>query len=178
MTVNSTRKKLIRARMAATGEPYSVAAKSVDQKTFGVPLNSEPQECPTWFTWSAFGASYPDTACSTGALEGEENHGVLCDLDADYSDIHGISCPFCDPNGFLTYEWGGGYSLPYWFGTEEPVPHGTPILFNEQGDGLISYARHHKHGLLRVVMVELDETESDEIFDEFIPYQMSNGDTL
>lgn len=47
------------------------------------------------FQWSAFGATYPDTAC---------HNGVCYDLDGAGT-FAGIPCPFCDPVGYFSYEF-------------------------------------------------------------------------
>ena len=53
--------------------------------------------CPGQFQWSAFGATYSDTACQDG---------VCLDLDRLSTD-GGVPCPFCRPADYFDYEWGG-----------------------------------------------------------------------
>ncbi|QIK83092.1 hypothetical protein [Sanguibacter sp. HDW7] len=71
-------------------------------------------ECPGMFVgWSAFGATYPDTVCST-ALTWEEGpepaSPTLCDADDDHRP-KGVPCPVCDPAGFDRYEDHSGAHL-------------------------------------------------------------------
>lgn len=169
MTRNSTRKKAIRDRMQETGEPYSVAAHAITP-IFGVPYPVGAEECPGHFTWSAFGAPYPDTVCSTAVIweDGYEGWG-LCDADDDFRD-KGVPCPFHDQEAFLAYQYEGSYYRPYWKGTEERVPDHTPIHFHENGQSLIMSANHPKHGELRVTArEEVPETDEEEAnFKSFI----------
>jgi hypothetical protein len=174
MTRNSNRKKNIRERMATTGEPYSVAAKSF---TFGVPVVEDNQTCPGYFTWSAFGASYPDTVCASVVQWDDENyqgHG-LCDADDDFRE-KGVPCPFCSPESFLEYQFGGGFYVPMWAETEEPVPDRTPIRFHETGNSLWMSATHPKYGDLKVQVVEQDYDYEDK--DDFTPFILASGADL
>jgi hypothetical protein len=175
MTRNSTRKKKIRNRMEATGEPYSVAAKDLP---FGVPSPVGKEACPGHLTWSAFGASYPDTVCAS-ALEwqpGYQGYG-LCDADDDFCE-KGIPCPFCDPDSFMSYEFGGGYYLPYWAETTEQVPDGASFNFHEVGNSLWISAEHPAHGELKVTVIEQDTAETEYDYETFQPFRLANGEDL
>lgn len=176
MTRNSNRKAQIRARMAMTQEPYSVAAHYVDQKTVGIPVSIGEEECPGYFTWSAFGATYPDTVCASVVefSDGYQGWG-LCDADDGFRD-KGIPCPFCDSAGFLYYQHGGSYRVPYWDGTDERVASHTEIHFHEKGSSLWMSATHPEHGELRVTIHDEEEEGSD--MKSFIPWVLSNGDEL
>lgn len=66
------------------------------------------EECPGQLIWSAFGARYPDSVCSS-ALDWTgcdyEPVATLCDADDDFRPKD-VPCPFCNPVGFIDYEWG------------------------------------------------------------------------
>lgn len=66
--------------------------------------------CPGDLEWSAFGADYPDTVCSSAVTwESERDNpgdGVLCDADDEFRPKD-IPCPFCLPIAFLEYQSGG-----------------------------------------------------------------------
>ena len=174
MTRNSTRKKNIRNRMTKTGEPYNVAAKSI---IFGVPVTETTQACPGHFTWSAFGAPYPDTVCASVVQWNDESyqgHG-LCDADDDFRE-KGVPCPFCSPESFLEYEFGVGFYVPMWSETEERVPDRTPIRFHEAGSSLWMSATHPKHGELKVRVMEQDYDYGDS--DDFTPFILSSDAEL
>lgn len=97
----------------------------------------EPEKCPGRLEWSAFGARYPDTVCSS-VLEWEDGEGpddgYLCDADDDLR-CKDIPCPFCNPASFAEYEFGGGYVIPTCATCEQMLPPLTPIDFHD-GRGL------------------------------------------
>lgn len=85
-----------------------------------------PAMCPTWFTWSAFGASYPDTECQSG---------TLLDLDS-LSTSDGVPCPMCDPAGHWEQAFGGTSFAPVCLRCHQGISSGTPIVFHERGHAL------------------------------------------
>jgi hypothetical protein len=175
MTRNSNRKKAIRDRVKETGEAYSVAARELGM-IFGEPTSVGVEKCPGYLTWSAFGASYPDSVCSTVVeWEGDYQGWGLCDADDDFRD-KGVPCPFHDPVQFMEYMYGGGFYVPFWSGTEQRLPNRTEIHFHEEGPYLWLSATHEKYGELKVTVRELDFP--DEEFDNFEPYILSDGTKL
>jgi len=114
------------------------------------------EECPGHMLWSAFGASYPDTVCST-ALDWSEVEGgmpgiQLCDADDDFRP-KGDPCPFHDWNGFLQAEFhvDDGETVVLWASDETPVAAGTEIHFHD-GEALWWTATHPDRGEERVLM--------------------------
>lgn len=85
----------------------------------------ETVSCPVDFTWSRFGASYPDTQCQDG---------LLFDLDSDRAPEE--PCPICNPESFYDGMWGGGETIPTCAKCEKTLPSGTAITFSENGDAL------------------------------------------
>jgi hypothetical protein len=162
--------------MAATGEPYTVAARNAF-KVFGEPVSVSAEECPGTFTWSAFGANYMDTVCANSLEWPEEYQGWgLCDADDDFRD-KGIPCPFCNSENFVEYQYGGGYYRPYWVGTDTQVPDKTTIHFHEKENWLWMSAEHNVHGELKIEFREnIPENDADE--ENYTPYILDNGDTL
>lgn len=73
-------------------------------------------ECPGQFVgWSAFGARYPDTVCSTSltwAAGTAPSSPTLCDADDDHRP-RDIPCPACDPAGFDEYAGAGAHLAVY-----------------------------------------------------------------
>lgn len=126
-------------------------------------IGKEP--CPGWLTWSAFGATYMDTVCSTVLewQEGTEPHSpTLCDADDDLRPKD-ISCPFCDPFGFTEYQFGDGYTVPLCSEGEHRLPDGIEIHYHERDSTLWWSADCPEHGETPVLMRDLSE-EPD--FDE------------
>jgi len=176
MTRNSTRKKAIRERMEQTGEPYSEAARQMET-FFGVPVLIGEEKCPGHFTWSAFGAPYPDTVCATVISWDKEGYigWGLCDADDDFRE-KGIPCPFHHTNDFISYSNGGGYWVPYWTNTNKKVPDRTEFHIHEKGQSLSVSATHFHYGELEVEFrEEVPEKQSE---DSFVPYLLSNGEEL
>jgi len=85
-------------------------------------------ECPTWFTWSAFGATYMDTQC---------DGGLLLDLDSLRREL---SCPMCLPASFYEQHYGGGYVIPTCARCERQLPTETPLQWHELGRSLSASA--------------------------------------
>ena len=52
--------------------------------------------------YSVFGATYPDTECTSDGLVDLDGPTLRDDM----------CCPLCDPEGFFEYQWGGGYIEP------------------------------------------------------------------
>ena len=122
-------------------------------------VNETPTEkCPGHLEWSAFGAWYPDTACST-ALDWtgsvEPGTPTLCDADDDYRPKD-IPCPFCDPEGFTQYQF--AEATPLWATDESPVPAGTEIHYHD-GKALTWTARHPERGEEAVLMREMGDND-------------------
>lgn len=94
----------------------------------------EPESCPGHLTWSAFGAHYPDTVCSSvldwTGVDDAPGDGWLCDADDDFR-CKDIPCPFCNPRSFSEYLWEGGYIVPTCATCEQMLPAGTPIDFHD-----------------------------------------------
>ncbi|PRB14481.1 hypothetical protein [Microbacterium sp. MYb62] len=110
------------------------------------------EECPGTLQWSAFGASYPDTVCASVVTweGGYQGHG-LCDADADFREGD-IPCPFCDPDGFIDYEWSvsDGETVILWSHDEQAVHPDTEIHFHD-GQALWWTATHPERGEERVL---------------------------
>jgi hypothetical protein len=118
------------------------------------PPAAEP--CPGQLTWSAFGAPYPDTVCSSALTwpDGEgPGDGVLCDADDDFRS-RDVPCPFCNPEGFIGWAWGGREEMDarwYFDGTDGgPVPADVPISFHD-GKDLMWSADHPVRGRIWVL---------------------------
>jgi len=88
--------------------------------------------CPVWFTWSAFGAQYPDTVCVDGELE-----------DADDPGRSGRStdpCPMHRPADFYEHHFGGAYTVPTCARCEDMLPTGTVLQWHELGKSISASA--------------------------------------
>lgn len=114
------------------------------------------EECPGHLRWSAFGASYPDTVCAS-VLQwpaGHEGTG-LCDADDAFREKE-VPCPFCDPDGFIDYEWNvaGGEHVILWATDEVAVYPDTEIHFHD-GEALWWTATHPDRGEERVLFRSL-----------------------
>lgn len=113
------------------------------------------EPCPGHLTWSAFGATYPDTVCASALTweDGYQGHG-LCDADDDFREKD-VPCPFCDPETFLAYEWPDGYVL-LWASDETPAT-GVEIHFHD-GVALWWTGTHPERGeerlLIRAALAE------------------------
>lgn len=124
------------------------------------------EKCPGNLQWSAFGATYMDTVCASALTwpEGQQGYG-LCDADADFREGE-IPCPFCDPNGFIEYQWhvGDGETVILWERDEHAVHPDTEIHFHD-GQALWWTATHPERGeervLFRSIIDRWDETEQD-----------------
>lgn len=94
------------------------------------------EKCPGNLQWSAFGATYMDTVCASALTfrEGE------------------IPCPFCDPDGFIEYQWhvGDGETVILWEHDEQAVHPDTEIHFHD-GQALWWTATHPERGEERVL---------------------------
>lgn len=105
--------------------------------------------CPGHLTWSAFGAPYPDSVCSS-VLDWSETEepapvATLCDADDDFRPKD-IPCPFCDPSGFIEYQWGSGDEhIVLWERDETPVADDVEIHFHD-GKSLWWTATHPERG--------------------------------
>ena len=115
------------------------------------------ESCPGNLQWSAFGACYPDTVCSS-VLEWEDgkNPGSLCDADDDFRPKD-IPCPFCDWEGFSEY-LGVGEDKAWAWADRTPAPAGTEIHFHD-GTALSWSATHPERGEEKVLLIALLEEE-------------------
>ena len=86
-------------------------------------------ECPTWFTWSAFGATYPDTECTGGRL-----------TDLDSGTYTYDPCPMHRAADFYEQHFGGGYIIPTCARCERQLPTETPLQWHERGRSLSASA--------------------------------------
>lgn len=114
------------------------------------------EQCPGHLTWSAFGASYPDSACSSALDWSDCDYtpvAELCDADDDYRP-KGVPCPFCDPKGFTEYEFAEATAL--WASDESPVLAGTEIHYHD-GRSLTWTATHPERGEETVLMRQMEE---------------------
>ena len=102
----ATYRTLARAALTAAA-PHLTAQAVVSDATV---------ECPGLFVgWSAFGASYPDTVCSTSLTwepGTEPSSPTLCDADDD-NRPRDIPCPICDPEGFDRHGEPGAHRAVY-----------------------------------------------------------------
>lgn len=123
------------------------------------------EECPGHLTWSAFGATYPDTVCASALTwpDGHRGYG-LCDADADFREGD-VPCPFCDPDSFIDYQWsvGTGETVILWETDEQAVHPDTEIHFHD-GQALWWTATHPERGeervLFRSIMDRWDEEDT------------------
>ena len=117
------------------------------------------EACPGWLAWSAFGANYPDTACSTILTwEDPRDHpgnGYLCDADDDLR-CKDVPCPFCRPQMFMEYQF--SEATPLWAADETPVAEGTEIHFHD-APALWWTATHPERGEERVLMREIEDDD-------------------
>ncbi len=123
-----------------------------------IPLGREA--CPGHFQWSAFGATYPDTVCSS-ALEWDEGYIAwgLCDADDNFRE-KGVPCPFCNPEDFLEYQWGAPEERSIiWESDGTPVA-GSDIHFHD-GQALWWTATrgNAEERVLIKRLIELDDEE-------------------
>ena len=117
------------------------------------------EKCPGHLTWSAFGAPYPDSVCSTvlnwtGVREPASP--TLCDADDDFRPKD-IPCPFCDPAGFTDYQF--SEATPLWATDETPVAQGTEIHYHD-GQALTWTATHPDRGEETVLMREMEDDDA------------------
>lgn len=133
----------------------------------------EVEACPGHLTWSAFGASYPDTVCSS-ALTSTDGlplpSGVLADADDDFR-LADIPCPFCDPAGFAEYQFGGWCNVPLCGVDEARLPEGTAIHFHD-ATALWWSAECPDHGEQRVLVRDMSEVDGFD-GDTFKPFDWS-----
>lgn len=106
----------------------------------------EVEKCPGHMAWSAFGAPYMDTACSSALDWSEAGYtpvAELCDADDDFRP-RGIPCPFCDPEGFIEYQWGdrAEYAVHWADGSDA----GYPEIHFHDGEALWWSATHPERG--------------------------------
>ena len=105
------------------------------------------EECPGWFQWSAFGASYPDTYCVDG---------VLFDADADGGGAGGdIPCPFLDADGFTEWMIGGMYRQPICSVCQQSIPNDAKIDYHD-GHALTWTATCPNDGRVFVLMYDYE----------------------
>ncbi len=134
------------------------------------------EQCPGVLTWSAFGASYPDTVCSS-ALDWTdcdyEPIAILCDADDDHRPKD-IPCPFCNPDGFIEYQWGTPDEIHIRWATDDTtVTPGTEIHFHDSDDAALWWtATHPDRGEERVLIRTLD---IDEDSPTILPAQVASG---
>lgn len=116
------------------------------------------EACPGYLQWSAFGAGYPDSVCSSvldWSEAGYEPAATLCDADDDFRPKD-VPCPFCDPDGFIEYQWGvaGGETVILWESDETAVHPDVEIHFHD-ADALWWTATHPERGEERVLFRSL-----------------------
>lgn len=121
------------------------------------------EPCPGTLTWSAFGAWYPDSVCSS-ALDwseaGYKPEGILCDADDDFRPKD-VPCPFCAPESFVSWLWGEPDEfVMIWASDESPVADGTVIHFHN-GKALWWTATHPIRGEERVLVRSLNGEDDD-----------------
>lgn len=118
----------VAAHVALPGKPVNPLAK---------------EECPGDFSWSAFGADYPDTQCDGGRL-----------VDMDSLTISEIPCPFDNPEAFTEYQFGDP-TFPECSRCSRILPVGTEIHYHEGDNGSLWWsAACPDCGLQRVNMVD------------------------
>lgn len=120
------------------------------------------EACPGNLTWSAFGATYPDTVCANSLTWPDGYHGSgLCDADNDFLE-GSVPCPFCQSLEFLIYLFGeDGETQMLWAADESPVPADTEIHFHD-GVALWWTATHPVRGEERVLMRSLLDADPHE----------------
>lgn len=109
------------------------------------------EECPGNLTWSAFGATYPDTVCASVLTwaDGYQGSG-LCDADDDFRE-RDVPCPFCSPEAFIEYEWGEPQDYLLLWASDESPADGVEIHFHD-GQALWWTATHPERGEERVLI--------------------------
>lgn len=118
------------------------------------------EACPGHLVWSAFGAAYPDSVCSS-VLDWSECEytpvATLCDADDDFVPKD-VPCPFCDSEGFVEYQFGlsNGETLALWEVDGLPVEPGTEIHFHDS-ENLWWSATHPVRGEEKVLMRKLND---------------------
>jgi len=94
-----------------------------------------------------------DTVCSSALDWSNCDHepvATLCDADDDFQPKD-VPCPFCDPEGFIEYGWGGpDEHRIVWAGDGSYVTADTEIHFHD-GRALWWTATHPKRGEERVL---------------------------
>lgn len=121
------------------------------------------EECPGFLEWSAFGASYQDTVCSS-ALDWTECDiapaATLCDADDGFRPKD-VPCPFCDVAGFTAYQFGtAGEFVVLWESDQTVAPRDVEIHFHD-ARALWWSATHPERGeecVLISRVVDLDES--------------------
>lgn len=142
------------------------------QRNFAVAtMPIEIEECPGWLVWSAFGARYPDTACSRSLdwNPGDDpGWGVLCDADDDLRPKD-VPCPWHEPVSFTDYMFGGGYQVPLCPVGDHRLPDGQEIHYHD-AEALWWSATCAEHGEQRIKFHDFSE---DEGFDDlaFTPWE-------
>lgn len=126
------------------------------------------ESCPGNLTWSAFGATYPDTVCASTLTWADGHRGWgLCDADDDFRES-GIPCPFCDWEAFVNYQWSvdDGETALLWASDETPVSKNTEIHFHD-GQTLWWTATHPERGEERVLMRSIIDYNENPPFQRF-----------
>lgn len=122
------------------------------------------EPCPGNLTWSAFGATYPDSVCSSALDWSEAEHepvGVLCDADDGFRPRGDVPCPFCAPESFISWLWGEPDEFAMiWASDESQVADGTEIHFHD-GKALWWTATHPTRGEERVLVRSLNGDVDD-----------------
>lgn len=116
---------------------------------------SGKEDCPGYLQWSAFGARYMDTVCSS-ALEWQDGYQAwgLCDADDDFRE-KGVPCPFCDSAAFIEYVWGSPEEYAVLWELDESPAGGAEIHFHD-GQALWWSATHPDRGEERVLIRRLE----------------------
>lgn len=111
--------------LAVVGQAFAVDAYLL---RLGRSAPADSVECPTWFTWSAFGAPYMDTQC---------DGGLLLDLDSLRRED---PCPMCNAASFYEHQFGGAFNVPTCARCERMLPTGTALQWHELGRSLSASA--------------------------------------
>ncbi len=123
------------------------------------------EPCPGHLAWSAFGASYPDSVCSSVLDWSGCDYtpvATLCDADDEFRPKD-VPCPFCDPDGFIDYGWSvsSGETVILWEVDERAVHPDTEIHFHD-GQALWWTATHPDRGEERVLFRSIVDMWDDE----------------
>lgn len=118
------------------------------------------EECPGYLTWSAFGATYPDTVCASALDWGDLPYPgeTLCDADDEFRPKD-IPCPFCDPKNFILFEWGESNEYEVRWSTDHALALGAEIHFHD-GEALWWTATHPTRGEERVLIHQVEPADA------------------